>query len=124
MHASQQARLFLAYPQMSHTSVFLTYGWVNPQSLASHSDRDLQMPEFSSVHTLSVSSEPITSIAFNSNGDWLALGCSALGQLLVWEWRSETYVLKQQGHYYDISCLAYSPDGAYIASGAEDAKVS
>ena len=38
--------------------------------------------------------------------------------------RSETYVLKQQGHYYDISCLAYSPDGAYIASGAEDAKVS
>lgn len=81
------------------------------------------MPGFSSIHTLSVSSEPITSIVFNSTGDWLALGCASLGQLLVWEWRSETYILKQQGHYYDISTLAYSPDGGYIATGAEDAKV-
>ena len=45
------------------------------------------------------------------------------GQLLVWEWRSETYVLKQQGHYYDVSALAFSPDGAYLATGADDNKV-
>ena len=83
----------------------------------------LQMPGFTSVHTLSVSQEAITSLAFNARGDWLAMGCAALGQLLVWEWRSETYVLRQHGHYYDISTLAYSPDGAYIATGADDAKV-
>ena len=83
----------------------------------------LQMPAFSVVHTLSISQEAITALSFNQRGDWLAVGCAALGQLLVWEWRSETYVLKQQGHYHDISTVAYSPDGAYIATGADDAKV-
>ncbi len=38
-------------------------------------------------------------------------------QLLVWEWRSETYVLKQQGHYFDVSAVAFSPDGSLIATG-------
>lgn len=53
----------------------------------------------------------------------LAVGCARLGQLLVWEWRSETYVLKQQGHYHDITTTAFSPDGALIATGADDCKV-
>jgi periodic tryptophan protein 2 len=44
------------------------------------------------------------------------------GQLLVWEWRSEAYVLRQQGHYYDVSAVAFSPDGALIATGADDNK--
>ena len=57
-------------------------------------------------------------------GEWLAFGCSSLGQLLVWEWQSESYVLKQQGHYYDMNCLAYSPDGQLIATGADDGKVN
>ena len=76
------------------------------------------------VHTLSISQEAITAVSFNQRGDWLAIGSAALGQLLVWEWRSETYILKQQGHFHDISTVAYSPDGAYIATGAADAKVS
>jgi hypothetical protein len=33
-------------------------------------------------------------------------------------------VLRQQGHFYDVACAAYSPDGALIATGADDAKVS
>ena len=82
------------------------------------------MPGFDAIHTLSISQEAITALGFNQKGDWLAVGSAALGQLLVWEWRSETYVLKQQGHYHDISAVAYSPDGAYIATGADDAKVS
>lgn len=41
----------------------------------------------------------------------------------MWEWRSETYVVKQQGHFYDVSCVAFSPDGTYIATGADDCKV-
>jgi periodic tryptophan protein 2 len=41
----------------------------------------------------------------------LACRCGALGQLLVWEWQSETYVLKQQGHGYNLNALAFSPDG-------------
>jgi periodic tryptophan protein 2 len=83
----------------------------------------LQMPDFSVIHALSISRERITSAAFNASGSWLALGCAKLGQLLVWEWKSESYVLKQQGHYFDIAACDFSPDGAYIATGADDCKV-
>jgi periodic tryptophan protein 2 len=83
-----------------------------------------QLPEFSPLQALSISQERITAAAFNANGDWLALGCARLGQLLVWEWASEGYVLRQQGHFFDVGCAAYSPDGALIATGADDAKVS
>jgi len=37
-----------------------------------------------------------------------------LGQLLVWEWQSETYVLKQQGHFHDMNSIAYSPDASIL----------
>ncbi|KAK2509227.1 hypothetical protein MC885_009195 [Smutsia gigantea] len=46
-----------------------------------------------------------------------------LGQLLVWEWQSEAYVLKQQGHFNSMVTLAYSPDGQYIVTGGDDGKV-
>lgn len=42
-----------------------------------------------------------------------------LGQLLVWEWQSETYVLKQQGHFHDMNSIAYAPDASII--GAQNA---
>ena len=41
----------------------------------------------------------------------------------MWEWQSETFVLKQQGHYYAISSLEFSPDGSVIATGGDDGKV-
>lgn len=82
-----------------------------------------EMPHFSLIHSLSISRNDITSCCINRSGDWLAFGCSTLGQLLVWEWQSETYVLKQQGHYYNISSLEFSPDGSVIASGGDDGKV-
>lgn len=74
--------------------------------------------------SFSISDQSISSIALNSTGDWVALGCVGLGQLLVWEWQSETYVMKQQGHFNTISCFAYSSDGQYIVTGGEDGKVS
>jgi len=51
------------------------------------------------------------------------VGCAKLGQLLVWEWRSDSYVLKQQGHYHNITTTAFSPDGALVATGSDDRKV-
>lgn len=48
---------------------------------------------------------------------------TGLGQLLVWEWQSESYVLKQQGHFNSMVTLAYSPDGQYIVTGGDDGKV-
>ena len=62
-------------------------------------------------------------MAFNKTGEWIALGCSGLGQLLVWEWQSESYVMKQQGHFNNMTCLQYSPDGQYMVTGGDDGKV-
>ncbi|KAJ8297862.1 hypothetical protein KUTeg_024393 [Tegillarca granosa] len=82
-----------------------------------------EMPDFNLIHSLSISDQVIASVAFNNTGDWIALACSGLGQLLVWEWQSETYVLKQQGHFNNMNCLCYSPDGQYIVTGGDDGKV-
>jgi periodic tryptophan protein 2 len=82
-----------------------------------------EMPEFTNVHMLSISQEKISSVAISPSGEWLAFGAKKLGQLLVWEWQSESYVLKQQGHYFDMNTLSYSPDGQHVATGGDDGKV-
>ncbi|KAK2974365.1 hypothetical protein RJ640_021221 [Escallonia rubra] len=82
-----------------------------------------QMPDFVCIHLLSISREAITTATFNEMGNWLTFGCAKLGQLLVWEWKSESYILKQQGHYFDVNCVAYSPDSQLLATGADDNKI-
>lgn len=82
-----------------------------------------EMPHCNLIHSLSISDQIIGSVEFNKTGDWIAMGCCGLGQLLVWEWQSETYILKQQGHFNNMTCLEYSPDGHYLVTGGDDAKV-
>lgn len=85
----------------------------------------IQPVDKSSSHVLlsSISQQVISSVAVSPTGEWLALGCSSMGQLLVWEWQSESYILRQQGHHYQMTCLAYSPGGDVVATGGEDGKV-
>ena len=70
-----------------------------------------------------MSDHSITSVAINSTGDWIAFGSRTMGQLLVWEWQSQSYILKQQSHFYDMNVMCYSPDGQLIATGGDDGKV-
>lgn len=81
------------------------------------------LPSFDSIHTLSIANSNISSVSLNSTGEWLAFGAQGLGQLLVWEWQSESYILKQQGHYYDINTIAYTADGSVAATGGDDGKI-
>jgi periodic tryptophan protein 2 len=78
---------------------------------------------FENKYTLQISENKINSLSINKDGLWLAFGSRKLGQLVVWEWKSETYVHKQQGHSFDISAIAYSPDGSLIASGSNEGKI-
>lgn len=82
-----------------------------------------ELPDFNMIHTLSLSQQGIDDIAINQSGDWLALGAAKLGQLLVWEWQSESYILKQQGHFDAINDLVYSPEGNRVVTAADDGKV-
>jgi periodic tryptophan protein 2 len=78
---------------------------------------------FESKYTLQITDNKINTMAISNSGLWLAFGSTKQGQLLVWEWKSETYVFKQQGHNYDVSAIAYSPDSSQIASGGQDGKI-
>ncbi|KAJ5304196.1 uncharacterized protein N7443_003856 [Penicillium atrosanguineum] len=81
------------------------------------------LPEFNTIHLLSVSQSNIDVVTINHSGEWLAMGSSKHGQLLVWEWQSESYILKQQGHLDSMNSLVYSPDGQKIVTTADDGKV-
>lgn len=82
-----------------------------------------ELPDFNTIHNLSISQNDIDFVDINTTGEWLAFGASKLGQLLVWEWQSESYILKQQGHFDSINSITYSPDGQRIITAADDGKI-
>ncbi|MCJ1475848.1 hypothetical protein MMC13_004512 [Lambiella insularis] len=82
-----------------------------------------ELPDFDMIHSLSISQSDIDFVSINRSGEWLAFGASKLGQLLVWEWQSESYILKQQGHFDSINSLVYSPDGQQVITTADDGKI-
>ncbi|WBW72784.1 U3 snoRNP-associated protein Utp1 [Schizosaccharomyces osmophilus] len=82
-----------------------------------------ELPMFTMLYQLSITQSNIDTLTINKTGEWIALGSSKLGQLLIWEWQSESYVLKQSSHYDSLSTLVYTPDGQRVVSGADDGKI-
>ncbi|ODV58507.1 snoRNA-binding rRNA-processing protein PWP2 [Ascoidea rubescens DSM 1968] len=85
--------------------------------------RIYEASEFILIQQLSMGQNAINSVNVNSSGEWLAFGSSTLGQLLVYEWKSESYVLKQQGHFDSMNCVCYSHDGSKLATASDDGKI-
>ena len=81
------------------------------------------MNNFENKYTLKISDSKISSISINFSGKWIAFGSKYLNQLFVWEWKTETYIYKQQGHINDITIITYSPEGGQLASGSDDGKI-
>lgn len=82
-----------------------------------------EMPSFTLIQQLSMGSNGVSTISINSTGEWIAFGSKNLGQLLVYEWQSESYILRQQGHFDSMNALAYSPDGSRIVTASDDGKI-
>lgn len=78
---------------------------------------------FNLIQLLSMGQNTINTVNINNTGEWLAFGSSKLGQLLVYEWQSESYVLKQQGHFDSMNTLCYSPDGSRLVTGSDDGRL-
>ncbi|KAG7191771.1 uncharacterized protein KQ657_002736 [Scheffersomyces spartinae] len=79
--------------------------------------------DFQLIQQLSMGQNSIDTVSINSSGEWLAFGLSALGQLLVYEWISESYILRQQGHFDTMNKCVYSPDGSRIVTASDDGKI-
>ena len=87
------------------------------------------------LHTLSAApGAPLDSICFGgpsaaaaddgkANYPWIAIGCKTLGQVVVWDWRRETYVMRQRGHSYQVNRCAVSPSGETFATASDDGTV-
>ncbi|EON69372.1 periodic tryptophan protein 2 [Coniosporium apollinis CBS 100218] len=82
-----------------------------------------ELPDFNEIQKLNISQNDIDYVTINKTGEWLAFGASKFGQLLVWEWQSESYILKQQGHFDSMNSIVYSPDGQRIVTTADDGKI-
>lgn len=82
-----------------------------------------EMPSFTLIQQLSMGSNGVSTITVNPSGEWIAFGSQSMGQLLVYEWQSESYILRQQGHFDSMNALAYSPDGSRIVTASEDGKI-
>jgi hypothetical protein len=67
------------------------------------------MPDCTCMHTLSISQHRVHSAAINPSGEWLAFASQSLGQLLVWEWQSETCTCAG-----DLSCT-HPPNTHHVA---------
>ncbi|KAG5518678.1 hypothetical protein PMAC_002647 [Pneumocystis sp. 'macacae'] len=70
-----------------------------------------------------ISQNAIDFISINKTGEWIAFGAGKLGQLLVWEWQSESYILKQQGHFDMITGVTYTPDSQNVVTCSDDGKI-
>jgi periodic tryptophan protein 2 len=76
------------------------------------------------LHTGNLSLCRINSVAFHSSGDWIVMGCAKSGQIYVWDRHTKTYIFKTKEPNSNVTEIAYSPDGLYLATGTADGKVN
>lgn len=85
-----------------------------------------ELPNFVEIQVFRLSSSATiiaSTMAFNASSDWLAIGAQASGQLVIYDWQAKSYLMNQTGHYERMSCVDYSPDSAFLATGSQDGKV-
>lgn len=78
---------------------------------------------FENKYSLQITDTKINSLSISNNGVQLAFGSKKAQQVLVWDWKSESYNFKTQGHDYDITALALSTDSNFLVSGSGDGKI-
>lgn len=82
-----------------------------------------ELPSFNLIQLLSMGQNSVDTVTVNNSGEWFAFGLSQLGQLLVYEWQSESYILRQQGHHDAMNAVCYSPDGSRCVTASDDGKL-
>jgi WD40 repeat protein len=65
------------------------------------------------------SSQPVTSLQFSPDGEYLVSGFND-GVILVWRLNEDALVQSLRGHVDSINDLAFSPDGQWLVSASQD----
>lgn len=76
------------------------------------------LPHLEAIVKLSLGVPSLDSLSLSHDGEWIAAAAAASNTLVVWEWRSETYVLRQQSHRHGVQCVCFSPAADAAAAGA------
>ncbi|SBT87001.1 periodic tryptophan protein 2, putative [Plasmodium malariae] len=75
-------------------------------------------PEMVSLYNISISTNTIDDIAISKDGQWIALAESNNGSVIIWEWKSESYVLKQSTTSKCVKCVKFSPIISHLKIGS------
>lgn len=78
--------------------------------------------ELTEVQTFSVGQNKISTLAVNASGSWICLGLKTFGQIIVWEWKSQSYILNQKGFIHETQAISFN-NHKLIATGTNDGKV-
>jgi periodic tryptophan protein 2 len=76
--------------------------------------------EIETIQSFSITTFKITSVSISKDGSWLAFGSKINGSLMVWEWRSQTFIFNQEGLSYNVKCIDFSPEGRFMATGGQE----
>lgn len=76
------------------------------------------LPGLDAIVKLSLGMPALDALALSSDGEWIAAAAAASNTLVVWEWRSETYVLRQQAHGGGVRCVSFSPAADAVGAGS------
>ncbi|EUD66562.1 hypothetical protein C922_02883 [Plasmodium inui San Antonio 1] len=75
-------------------------------------------PEMTSLYTISINACTIDDITISSDGQWIALAEANNGTVIVWEWKSESYIMKQSTTSRNVQCVKFSPIISHLKIGS------
>ncbi len=74
------------------------------------------------MQTFSVGENKISTLAVNKSCTWVCLGLKTFGQIIVWEWKSQSYIINQKGFVHETTSISFN-NHKLFATGTNDGKV-
>lgn len=70
------------------------------------------------IQAFKLTNSEINALCISENGKWIGLASEAQSSLCVWEWSTESFIIKQTG--FNASVVSFSGDGEIIATGGKE----
>lgn len=118
--AGEEYRPWISCTAWNATANLLVVGFLNGNFGIYRMDLD----ESHQLHSLTLSGRTVNTVALSPNGELVAFGSEDAGMLAIWDWHSESYVLKQLQQKDAVQCIAFAPFASQtLASGDKEGRV-